>query len=153
MIRPGNVDDVPAIHGLICELALYEKAPQEVTLSKEQLALDGFGQNPKYTVLVAEDEGNVVGAAICYEKYSTWKGSCLFLEDLIVTESHRGKGFGKALLDEVIRMARQMDAGRLEWQVLDWNEPAIKFYRAIGARLDEEWINCKLDHAQLTNYE
>ena len=112
---------------------------------KRQLQ-DGFGENPAYGVLVAEDEaGTVVGMSLYYVRYSTWKGRRLYLEDLIVRENQRGKGLGKALLDATVDVARQSGCTGLMWQVLEWNTPAIEFYKAYGARLDGEWVNCHLE--------
>lgn len=145
-IRPGRPEDVPAVFELIQELALYERAPQEVTNTPEQLLQDGFGENPAYGVLVAEDAaGQVVGMSLYYFRYSTWKGRRLYLEDLIVRESQRGKGLGRALLEATVAVARQTGCTGLMWQVLEWNTPAIDFYKAYGARLDGEWVNCHLD--------
>lgn len=143
-IRKGTPEDATAIHGLIVELAIYERAEQEVTTTAEQLEEDGFGDDAIYRLFVAEVQGDVVGMALWYEKYSTWKGRCGFLEDLVVRESHRGKGIGKALFLAVADACAAADYGRMEWQVLDWNEPAIEFYKSLGAGLDPEWLNGKL---------
>ena len=143
-IRKGRPEDVAAIHRLIVELAIYERAEQEVTTNVDQLREDGFGDDAIYRLSVAEIEGEVVGMALWYEKYSTWKGRCGFLEDLVVRESHRGKGIGKALFLAVAEACAAADYGRMEWQVLDWNEPAIGFYKSLGAELDPEWLNGKL---------
>lgn len=148
-IRKGTKEDLPAVLELIKELALYEKAPEEVTITIEQLAEDGFGDNPLYWLLIAEEDGEVIGMSFFYIRYSTWKGKCLYLEDLIVKEEHRGKGAGKRLFDATIKAAAEMDAKLMVWQVLDWNEPAIKFYEQYGAELDGEWINGKLREHQL----
>jgi GNAT superfamily N-acetyltransferase len=143
-IRKGTPEDAGAIHRLIVELAVYERAEQEVTTTVDQLREDGFGEDAIYRLFVAEIEGEVVGMALWYEKYSTWKGRCGFLEDLVVRESHRGKGIGKALFLAVAEACAAADYGRMEWQVLDWNEPAIGFYKSLGAELDPEWLNGKL---------
>ncbi|MBA4304049.1 MAG: GNAT family N-acetyltransferase [Sphingobacteriaceae bacterium] len=144
---------MPAVHALIHELATYEKAPEEHTCTLEQLTEDGFGPNPVFECLVAEmPDKSVVGMALFYTKYSTWKGKCIFLDDLMVHEPYRSLGIGKALLHELMRLARDRKAQRLEWQVLDWNEPAIGFYRALGAELDPTWINCKLTFKQLQDF-
>ena len=143
-IRKGMPKDAEAIHRLIVELAIYERAEQEVTTTVDQLREDGFGDDAIYRLFVAEVEGEVVGMALWYEKYSTWKGRCGFLEDLVVRESHRGKGIGKALFLAVAEACAAADYGRMEWQVLDWNEPAIGFYKSLGAELDPEWLNGKL---------
>jgi GNAT superfamily N-acetyltransferase len=149
-IRKGTPEDAAAIHRLIVELAIYERAEQEVTTTVDQLREDGFGDNAIYRLFVAEVEGEVVGMALWYEKYSTWKGRCGFLEDLVVRESHRGKGLGKALFLAVVDACAVADYGRMEWQVLDWNEPAIGFYKSLGADLDPEWLNGKLTREGLS---
>jgi GNAT superfamily N-acetyltransferase len=144
--RPADAD---AIAKLIRELALYERAPDEAVLTPEIILEDGFGPNKIFTCYVARLGADVVGIALLYTKYSTWKGRCVFLEDIIVTEKHRNKGIGKALFQRAIRYAAELKAGRLEWQVLDWNEPAIGFYKNFGAILDPTWINCKFTREQL----
>ena len=149
-IRKGMPEDAAAIHRLIVELAMYERAEQEVATTVDQLREDGFGDDAIYRLFVAEVEGEVVGMALWYEKYSTWKGRCGFLEDLVVRESHRGKGIGKALFLAVAKACSAADYGRMEWQVLDWNEPAIGFYKSLGAGLDPEWLNGKLTREGLS---
>ena len=149
IVRKGRVEDCKAALALIQELAEYEKAPEEVELSLEELVHDGFGENPIYELLVAEKEGEIIGIALYYEKYSTWKGRCTYLEDLIVTEKYRGIGAGKALFEGVMKAAKEKNSGRMEWQVLDWNTPSIDFYKTYGAELDEEWINGKFRREQL----
>lgn len=144
VVREGRREDVPAVHRLIVELAIYERAEKEVTNSEQQLALDGFGSDAIYKLFVAEYKGEVVGMALWYEKYSTWKGRCGFLEDLVVRQELRGKGMGKALFLAVAKACAEAEYGRMEWQVLDWNEPAIGFYKSLGAELDPEWLNGKL---------
>lgn len=146
----ATAQDMPAVHALIKELAIYERAEKEFVLSLEQLTADGFGEKPIFECLVAENEGSaIVGMALFYTKYSTWKGACIYLEDLVVQQAYRGYGLGRDLLESLMVIARDRKAGRLEWQVLDWNEPAIGFYRKLGAILDEEWINCKFTFDQL----
>jgi GNAT superfamily N-acetyltransferase len=149
-IRKGMSEDAAAVHQLIVELAIYERAEQEVTTTVDQLREDGFGDDAIYRLFVAEVEGEVVGMALWYEKYSTWKGRCGFLEDLVVRESNRGKGIGKALFLAVAEACAAADYGRMEWQVLDWNEPAIGFYKSLGAGLDPEWLNGKLTREGLS---
>lgn len=144
-IRKGTPEDVPQVFELVQELALFEKAADQVSNTPEQMLEDGFGPNPIYGLLVAEVDGKIVGISMYYTRYSTWKGKRLYLEDLIVTESMRGSGLGKKLLDATIVEARATQCTGVMWQVLDWNEPAIKFYERYGARLDAEWINCHLD--------
>jgi GNAT superfamily N-acetyltransferase len=146
-IRPGTPADVPQVFDLIVELAVYEEAAHEVTNTPAQLLEDGFGPNPLYGLLVAEDEETLklVGIALYYYRYSTWKGKRLYLEDIIVTESHRGQGLGKELLDSTIEQAKTSGCTGMMWQVLDWNKPAIGFYKQFGTRFDDGWTNCHLD--------
>lgn len=152
-IRKGTTEDLPRVLELIKELATYEKAPLEVENNVEEMIHDGFGPNPIYFLLVAEENNTIVGIAIYYIKYSTWKGKCIFLEDIIVTESERGKGTGAKLFEEVIEISKNMKVRRMEWQVLDWNEPALNFYKKYNANLDPEWINGKLTYEQLQNFQ
>lgn len=148
-IRKGHAADCEGVMALIKELAEYEKAPNEVTLTLEQLREDGFGATPKYSLYVAEQEGEIVGIALYYFKYSTWKGQCLYLEDLVVKETLRRQRIGKALFEAVALVAKELQVPRFEWQVLEWNIPAIEFYKKYDANLDGEWLNCKLTAAQL----
>jgi len=151
-VRKGTLEDVPFVFNLIMELALYEKAPQEVTVTLDELVADGFGDNPIYGLFVAEQGNVIVGIALYYEKFSTWKGRSLFLEDIIVTESKRGNGIGHALFQSVIAVAKERNSARMEWQVLDWNEPAINFYKKYNANLDAEWLNGKLTREQIQEF-
>lgn len=151
-IRKGTQNDLQKVLVLIKELADYEKAPQEVTITLEELLEDGFGSDPIFGLFVAEIDSVLVGMALYYEKYSTWKGRSLFLEDIIVTETKRGLGVGHLLFDAVIEVARARNSARMEWQVLNWNEPAIKFYEKYNAELDGEWINGKLTRAQIQSH-
>jgi len=151
-IRKGIKADIPSVLHLIKELALYEKAPEEVTNTVEAMERDGFGENPIFRMLVAEAEGNVVGMAIYFIKYSTWKGKGVYLDDIVVNETYRGKGIGKMLLDEVIHDCKNLGAKQLHWQVLDWNEPAIGFYKKYHSSFDTEWINCKLNEEQILSF-
>jgi GNAT superfamily N-acetyltransferase len=153
-IRLGKAADVPAAFALIQELALYEKAPHEVENTIEQMLEDGFGPHPIYGFLVAESGGQVVGISLYYYRYSTWKGKRLYLEDLIVTETYRGKGIGKLLFDATIGVAHQNACNGMSWQVLEWNTPAIEFYKKFNASFDGEWVNCTLTGKQLvTNHK
>lgn len=145
IIRKGIREDVPIMFELIKELALYEKAPEQVTNTVEQMYLDGFGDNPIFGSIVAEVDGEVVGLSLYYYRYSTWKGKRLYLEDLIVSEKMRGKGLGEKLLEATIQQAKDDACTGVMWQVLDWNEPAINFYKKFGTRMDGEWINVHLD--------
>ncbi|WP_128543914.1 GNAT family N-acetyltransferase [Larkinella soli] len=144
-IRKGVPADVPQLFELVRELALYEKAPHEVTNTPEQMLIDGFGEQPLFGVLVAEVENKIVGMSLYYFRYSTWKGKRLYLEDIIVNETYRGKGLGKALFEATIAEAQQTRCTGMMWQVLDWNEPAVNFYKQFGTRFDTEWWNCHLD--------
>ena len=148
-IRTGTREDLPQVLALIKELAEYERAPQEVDNTVERMEQDGFGPEKVFDFLVAEMEGRIVGLGLYYWSYSTWKGKCMYLEDLVVTESHRRYGIGRLLFKELIQIAKEKDVRRLSWQVLEWNEPAIQFYKGIGAQLDPEWINGRLTYEQL----
>lgn len=140
-IRIARREDCPRILELIKELALYEKAPDEVTVSLEEMEACGFGDKPIWGALVAEVNNEIVGIALHYDRYSTWKGRRLYLEDLIVTEEMRGNGLGKLLLDELIAYAKANKYNGMVWQVLDWNEPAINFYKKYNADFDSGWLN------------
>ncbi len=140
---------MPQVLGLIKELAIYEKAPQEVEVDVPTLERDGFGSDKIFDCFVADEDGTVLGFALYYTKYSTWKGKCLFLEDFLVKESRRGEGIGKLLFDEVVKVAKERQVKRMEWQVLEWNSPAINFYNKYQANLDPEWLNGKLVYEQL----
>lgn len=152
-IRKGIIDDLPQVLGLIKELAEYERAPLEVTNTLEEMQCDGFGENPVFKFFVAENESGIVGIALYYTAYSTWKGKTIYLEDLVVTESLRRAGIGRKLFDAVAEEARVTGAKRFRWQVLEWNEPAIAFYNKIGAELDSEWINCTMTEEQIQKYK
>lgn len=151
-IRKGNKNDISYALALVKELADYEKAPQEVEVTMEEMTAWGFGADKQFDFFVAEQNNIIVGMALFYYKYSTWKGKCLFLEDIIVTQSQRGKGIGKLLFEQVAKVAKEEKVRRMEWQVLDWNEPAIRFYKKYQTLFDGEWINCKLTKKQLLNY-
>lgn len=140
-IREARLEDCDSMVDLITELAIYEKAEKEMEMTAVQLERDGFGENPLFHVIVAEKEAEIIGLAFYYYKYSTWKGSCLYLEDLVVREASRKEGVGSKLFEAVIRVAKLKKVKRMEWQVLDWNEPAINFYNKYNAELDPEWIN------------
>jgi GNAT superfamily N-acetyltransferase len=143
-VRRAVKDDMRTVLELIRELARYEKAEDQVKNTVGGLVADGFGDQPAFQCIVAEDENRIVGFALCYNSYSTWRGRCLYLEDLCVTEAYRRRGVGTLLFDEVLRMAKTQEVKRLEWQVLEWNEPAIDFYKKYKAQLDPEWTNGKL---------
>ena len=148
-IRRGRKEDIPRTLELIKELALYERAPQEVTNTVELMEHDGFGANPIYGFFVAEQDGVIIGISLYYWRYSTWKGKRLYLEDIIVTESERGTGAGNLLFDRTMQHALDEGCTGMMWQVLEWNEPAINFYRKYGAKLDDEWTNCSLERDQI----
>jgi len=153
MIRKGNKEDLPFVLELIKELAEYERAAGEVENNLQEMIKDGFGENPVYHFFVAEENDTIIGIALYYFKYSTWKGKCIFLEDIIVTESKRGKGIGAKLFEEIIKVAKEIKVRRLEWQVLEWNEPALNFYKKYNSNLDPEWINGKLVFEQLQGFK
>jgi GNAT superfamily N-acetyltransferase len=143
-IRKAEKTDMKAVLGLIQELADYERAPDEVVVTISQLEQDGFGEHPLFYCYVAEREKKILGIALYYIKYSTWKGPCVFLEDIIVTQSERRSGIGKMLFEKVIATSKEMGAKRMEWQVLDWNEPAIKFYEKYQPQILKEWLSYRL---------
>jgi ribosomal protein S18 acetylase RimI-like enzyme len=148
-IRPGTPDDVPAMMRLVRELAEYEKAPNEVENTEAQMLADGFGPNPVYGLLVAEVGGEVVGISVYYYRYSTWKGKRLYLEDIVVTEQQRGKQIGAMLMEATMRVSLEKGCNGMVWQVLDWNEPAIRFYKRYNASFDGEWVNVSLSRSQI----
>ncbi len=142
IIRECKKEDLPEALDLIRELAIYEKAPGEVDLTLEQFEKDGFGETPLFGMYVAVQSNKIEGIALFYYRYSTWKGKTLFLEDIVVKQNQRGNGMGKALFDKVIERAKNENCRRMSWQVLDWNEPAINFYKKYGAKMNGEWLNC-----------
>ena len=143
-IRTAKKNDLPQVLALVKELALYEKAPEEVTITLQDLEEDGFGEHPLFWIILAEYESQIVGMSFYYIRYSTWKGKCLYLEDIVVKEKYRGNRIGELLFEETIKAAKEINAKLMTWQVLDWNEPAIHFYKKFNAELDGEWINGKL---------
>ena len=153
IVRKGKPEDLSAVFDLVLELAIYEKAPHEVANSVERMTEDGFGEKPVFEFFVAEVDDQILGTAIFYYRYSTWKGKAIYLEDLVVSESARGKGYGKLLLDAIVMEAKATNSKQVRWQVLDWNEPAINFYKKLGADLDGEWINCTLSEEQIQDYQ
>ena len=149
-IRFGEKKDLPRLLELIQELATYEKAPDAVTNTLELLEEDGFGPKALYRFFVAENEHcEVIGIALFYPKYSTWKGRGLYLDDIVVTERYRRMGVGKLLFDAVVKTAQEEKARLLWWQVLDWNTPAIEFYKKYNAGIEGGWLNCVLQKDQL----
>ena len=143
-IRKAVREDCARMMELIQELATYEKAPDEVTVSLSHFEESGFGQNPVWWAFVAEVSGVVVGMALYYVRYSTWKGQRMYLEDILVTEEMRGKKIGGLLFDALIEEAKDKKFTGMNWQVLDWNEPAINFYKKYNANFDPEWVNCSI---------
>ena len=157
-IRKATIEDCPGMMQLIRELAEYEKAPEEVTVDPRHFEESGFGANPVWWAFVVEvDDASsipsttstpstqIVAFALYYIRYSTWKGQVMYLEDILVTESMRGKGIGKLLIERLKEEAREKGFKRITWQVLDWNEPAINFYKKFDAKFDPEWVNVVLD--------
>ena len=150
-IRLGEKKDLPRVLELVKELAAYEKAPHEVINTVALMEQDGFGSNAIFGMYVAENETGIVGISLYYWRYSTWKGKRLYLEDIIVTEKERGSGIGKLLFDRTMQKALDENCSGMMWQVLEWNEPAINFYKKYGAKLDDEWTNCTLEADQIKN--
>lgn len=144
-IRRAEPADCPRLMELVRELAVFEKEPDQVKVSDEHFYESGFGSNPVWWAFVAEVEGIIQGFALYYVRYSTWKGQRLYLEDLLVTEAMRGNGLGKALFDRIIVEGKQKGFSGMAWQVLDWNEQAIDFYRKYKADLDSGWLNCTIE--------
>jgi len=146
VIRKAVKEDCPRLLELIQELADYEKAPNEVTVTLEHFEESGFGKAPVWWAFVAETDGIVQGFALYYIRYSTWKGQRMYLEDILVTEKMRGKNLGKLLFDALIEEAKEKKFSGLVWQVLEWNEPAINFYKKYyDAKFDKEWVNCSIN--------
>jgi N-acetylglutamate synthase-like GNAT family acetyltransferase len=148
-LRKGKEEDLQEVLELIKELATYERSPKEVEVTLTEMTNWGFGKDKVFDFFVLEKEGTIVAMALYYYKYSTWKGKCLFLEDIIVTEKQRRNGYGKMLFNEVVKVAKKEQVKRMEWQVLEWNETAIRFYQKYMSNFDEEWINCKLTYDQI----
>lgn len=144
-IRRAVKEDCPRLLELIHELAVYEKAPDEVTVSMTHFTESGFGEKPVWWAFVAEENGIIWGFALYYIRYSTWKGQAMYLEDIIVTEDARGKGIGKLLFERLVEESREKGFKRMTWQVLEWNEPAIRFYKKFDAAFDKEWWNGSID--------
>nr|AKK31310.1 acetyltransferase-like protein [Leishmania tropica] len=149
-VRRAEREDTQRIYDLIIELAIYERAPECVVVSKAQMEEEGFGERPLWSAFVAElQETNdvkprVIGMALYYYRYSTWRGRMLYLEDFVVTESHRGIGAGKMLFERVLQQAKEEGCHGMVWQALDWNAPAIDFYKKYDAEIDPGWVNCML---------
>ncbi len=152
IIRRGEQQDMPSVLKLVTELAVFEKEPDAVKINVNDLISNGFKENPAFYTFVAEIKGVIVGIALFYSRFSTWDGPSMHLEDLIVTEKHRGKGIGKALYDKVLEDALQKGINRVEWVVLDWNTPAIEFYKSTGATVFEEWNICQISSKKIAQY-
>lgn len=148
-LRFAVKEDCPRLLELIVELAIYEKMPDEVSVTLAEFADAGFGEQPVWKAFVAENEKGILGFALYYTRYSTWKGCRLYLEDFIVTEQARGKGVGKMLFERVMKEAKDHHYNGMSWQVLDWNEPAINFYRKYDAQLENGWLNASFSKEQL----
>jgi GNAT superfamily N-acetyltransferase len=143
-IRKAFRKDCSRMMELIQELATYEKAPDEVTVTLSHFEESGFGANPVWWAFVAEANGVVIGMALYYVRYSTWKGQRMYLEDILVTEAMRGQKVGSQLMDTLIVEAKEKGFNGINWQVLEWNEPAINFYKKYNANFDPEWVNCSI---------
>lgn len=151
-IRKALEKDMSQVLDLITELAVFEKEPDAVEISVEDLKNDGFNSNPAFQCFVAEVSGKIEGIALVYNRYSTWKGKVLHLEDLVVSQKMRGTGLGTALLDEVIKFGHQLGVKRISWEVLDWNEPAITFYEKKGADVKRDWDVVHLNEQGIKDY-
>ena len=152
IIRKGTQSDMPAVLNLIKELAIFEKEPHAVVITVDDLLRDGFGESPLFHTFVAEVDNQIIGTALYYYRYSTWKGRTIHLEDLIVKEDKRGSGAGFALYSEVIRQGKRDNVRRIEWNVLDWNTPAIEFYEKSGAKILNDWLVVQMDETAISNF-
>jgi GNAT superfamily N-acetyltransferase len=153
IIRKGRKEDLPGVLELIKELALFERALEEVTNTVAKMEEDGFGANPVFSFIVATLNEKIIGIALYFTKYSTWKGKGLYLDDLVITESMRGKGLGSRLFKAFIDEAKAANATQVHWQVLDWNTPAINFYKKLDASIEAEWLDCKLTANQIKSFD
>jgi GNAT superfamily N-acetyltransferase len=151
-IRPAVKTDMKAVLALITELAIFEKEPDAVEVTEDYLINAGFGNNPEFKCFVAEIDAEIVGMALVFTRFSTWKGTVLHLEDLIVNQKYRGQGIGAALLDKVVAYGKELGVKRISWEVLDWNTGAIEFYKQKGANILETWRVVHLDKNGINNY-
>ncbi|MDO7173477.1 GNAT family N-acetyltransferase [Mariniflexile sp. AS56] len=151
-IRKAKKEDMPKVLSLINQLAHFENEPDAVEVTLQDLENDGFSESPAFFCFVAEINSKIEGIALGYFRYSTWKGKTVHLEDLMVNEAARGTGLGSALLDEIVKFGHELGVKRINWEVLDWNEPAIKFYKQKGATIKEEWRVVHMDEQSIKNY-
>ena len=152
-IRWATAGDCAAMHDLVKELALYERAPNEVATTPDIFREDGFGTDPAFKAFVADVDGDVIGLCLFHTAYSTWKGKYIYLDDLIVREAMRHQGVGKMLFEKLIEHCKETNVNQLRWHVLDWNEPAIKFYKLYSASLDPTWVTGKLSKQQIQTHQ
>lgn len=151
-VRRAKPEDCSRLLELINELALFEKAPHEVTVTLEEFEFAGFSDHPVWWAFVVEVDGVIQGFTLYYIRYSTWKGCRMYLEDIIITEEYRGKGLGKLLFDQLIIEAVERNLKGITWQVLEWNEDAIEFYKKYNATIDPEWVNGSLNQEQIQHF-
>lgn len=151
-IRKGVENDMQSVHNLITELAVFEKEPDAVEITVDNLIEDGFSENPKFNIFVAEEENTIIGIALFYERYSTWKGKTIHLEDLIVTKSRQKIGAGKALYTAVLKYAFDNHFNRVAWEVIDWNKNAIEFYESTGATYLNDWSVVQMNKENLAKF-
>lgn len=151
-IRKGQKQDMPSVLNLIRELAVFEKEPDAVVITVDDLEKDGFSENPLFHTFIAEIDEKIVGIALYYYRYSTWKGKTIHLEDLIVNEKMRGSGVGFALYSEIIKQGKKENVRRIEWNVLDWNTPAIDFYEKSGAKVFDDWRTVQMDEKGIEEF-
>lgn len=151
-IRKGKPEDMKSVLELIQELAIFEKEPDAVLITVDDLVRDGFGEKPLFHVFVAEVEEEIVGIALYYYRYSTWKGKTIHLEDLIVKDKMRGSGLGFALYSEIMKQGKKDNVRRIDWNVLDWNTPAVKFYENSGAKVLNEWRVVQMDEIGINSF-
>jgi len=148
-IREGVKKDLPSVLGLIKELADYQNSLEEVTITLENLENDGFGDHPWYWFLIAENDNEIIGLSFYFIRYSTWKGKVLFLEDFVIKGEYRGQGVGSKLFEETLNICKEQGLNGMIWQVLDWNNSAIEFYKQYNAKISKEWLNGKLSKNQI----